>query len=235
MFSAPPVTYVPPTRGAVLRHYEAPPTPYAAGHRGIDLACATGSIVVSSATGTVAFAGKIAGEWYVSIDHEDGIRSTYSYVKVVLVTKGQRVARTAPVARCGSGHPGSSLPTHMHFGMKRGDTYLDPEPMLIAGFRSDYSRLIHLADAASPARSQPPMKSTDRVPEPLRLAAAATIRFPRRQRRPAPTTIPRQQAAAPSPGLSRIPMLRRIRIRMARSSFASVAGRSDPDGSLRAR
>ena len=37
--------YLRPVRGAILRHYEPPPTPYAAGHRGIDMAAPLGTPV----------------------------------------------------------------------------------------------------------------------------------------------------------------------------------------------
>jgi murein DD-endopeptidase MepM/ murein hydrolase activator NlpD len=142
--SAAPDGYIPPLRGPIIRHFEPPPTPYSAGHRGIDIAADAGSVVVASAAGVVAFAGSIAGERFVSIDHPDGIRTTYSFLDAVLVAKGKTVAQGEPIARSGLGHAGSAQP-HLHFGAKIGDEYLDPEALLVSRFRRDYSDLIRLA------------------------------------------------------------------------------------------
>src|SRR6266511_309497 len=81
--------YLRPVRGAILRHFEPPPTPYAAGHRGIDMAAPVGTPVLASNDGVVAFAGPVAGSLFVSIDHADGLRTTYSFLSAVVVKKGQ--------------------------------------------------------------------------------------------------------------------------------------------------
>ncbi|GAC1413570.1 MAG: hypothetical protein NVSMB57_09080 [Actinomycetota bacterium] len=141
----PPVFFVPPVKGAVLRHFEAPANKYSAGHRGLDLGATPGSTVVASAPGTVAFAGRVAGEWYVSIDHSDGLRTTYSFVRSVLVHKGDHVNRKSAIAISGQGHPDASFPPHLHFGMRKGSDYLDPEPYLVAGFRHDYADYVRLS------------------------------------------------------------------------------------------
>ena len=136
--------YLRPVRGAILRHYEPPPTPYAAGHRGIDMAAPVGATVVAANDGVVAFAGPVAGRLFVSIDHADGIRTTYSFLSAVLVKKGQPVERGDPVALSGTGD-GSSPEPHLHFGARTGSDYLDPEPMLLDGLRRDLSQAIRLA------------------------------------------------------------------------------------------
>src|SRR6266496_1525681 len=74
-----------PLRGRVIRGFEPPPSPYEAGHRGIDIAAPFGSNVVAAREGTVAFAGWVAGELFISIDHADGVRTTYSWLSEVLV------------------------------------------------------------------------------------------------------------------------------------------------------
>ena len=43
------VDYIPPLTGPITRHFEKPPTPYSAGHRGIDFGAPVGTIVVSAA------------------------------------------------------------------------------------------------------------------------------------------------------------------------------------------
>jgi murein DD-endopeptidase MepM/ murein hydrolase activator NlpD len=136
--------YQRPVRGAIVRHYEPPPTPYAAGHRGIDMATPVGTPVLAANDGVVAFAGPVGGRLFVSIDHADGIRTTYSFLSLVSVRKGQSVKRGDRVGNSGIGD-GSSPEPHLHFGARIGDEYIDPEPLLVDGLRRDLSQAIHLA------------------------------------------------------------------------------------------
>ncbi|MGH2783668.1 MAG: M23 family metallopeptidase [Actinomycetota bacterium] len=136
--------YLRPVKGAIIRHFEPPPTPYSAGHRGIDMAVPVGTTVLASNDGIVTFAGPVAGELFVSIDHADGIRTTASYLSVILIKKGATVLRGQPIALSGTGHAGSTQP-HLHFGARIGDTYIDPEPLLLDGLRRDPSQAIRLA------------------------------------------------------------------------------------------
>ena len=77
-------------RPEVVRHFEPPPNPYAAGHRGVDLAASPGQAVRASLTGTVGFAGSIGGKPVVTVLH-GGRRTTYEPV-VASVERGQAVA-----------------------------------------------------------------------------------------------------------------------------------------------
>lgn len=139
--------YVQPVRGPIVRHFEPPPTPYAAGHRGVDFGAPAGSTVTASASGTVAFAGSVGGALYVSIDHADGLRTTYSYLSAILVRSGSPVAQGEAIARSGAGHPGATEP-HLHFGVRRGDEYLDPEEILAESLRRNVWRAVALAPDA---------------------------------------------------------------------------------------
>lgn len=130
-----------PVRGRVIRGFEPPPGPYEAGHRGIDIAAPFGSNVTASREGTVAFSGWVAGALFISIDHADGVRTTYSWLSEVLVRKGQQVARGELIGRSGHGHPEVPEP-HLHFGARVGSDYIDPM-LLLEG--ADVSDLIHLA------------------------------------------------------------------------------------------
>jgi murein DD-endopeptidase MepM/ murein hydrolase activator NlpD len=140
--------YLRPVRGAILRHFEPPPTPYAAGHRGIDMRAPVGTPVLAANDGVVAFAGPVAGSLFVSIDHADGIRTTYSFLSVVVAKKGASVRRGDLVAYSGTGD-GSSPDPHLHFGARIGDDYIDPEPLLLDGLRRDLSQAIRLAPDAA--------------------------------------------------------------------------------------
>ena len=139
-------TFVWPLRGPVVRGYEQPSNPYASGHRGIDIGSPVGTPVKAAAPGVVHFAGKVAGSLFVSIDHDGGLQTTYSWVSEVDTKKGASVQKGDVIALSGTGHPGSTEPTHLHFGVKRNGDYVDP--MLYLG-AIDVVDLIHLAPLAA--------------------------------------------------------------------------------------
>ena len=113
----------------VARPFRPPPTPYAAGHRGVDLAGAAGAPVLAAGAGTVAFAGMVAGRPLVSVDHADGLRTTYEPVQPV-VAAGQPVERGSPLGVLLAGHDGCPAEACLHWGLRRGETYLDPLSLL---------------------------------------------------------------------------------------------------------
>jgi murein DD-endopeptidase MepM/ murein hydrolase activator NlpD len=135
--------YAWPVTGPVTRPFEPSATPYSAGHRGIDIAAPFGSPLSASAEGVVAFAGWVAGSQFISIDHPDGVRTTYSWLSSVTVTKGQQVIRGEVIGATGQGHP--EIPrTHLHFGARVGSTYIDPMLLLKRGSVAGLIRLAPL-------------------------------------------------------------------------------------------
>jgi murein DD-endopeptidase MepM/ murein hydrolase activator NlpD len=134
-------TYAWPVVGPVIRGFEEPSGPYAPGHRGIDIAVPFGTAMVAAQDGVVAFAGSVGGSLFISIDHPDGVRTTYSWVSSIAVSKGQRVNRGEVIGLTGHGHPDEDRP-HLHFGARVGTTYIDPMLLLERG---DVSGFIHLA------------------------------------------------------------------------------------------
>jgi murein DD-endopeptidase MepM/ murein hydrolase activator NlpD len=134
-------TYAWPVEGPVIRGFDPPEQPYGTGHRGIDIGADPGTPVRAAEDGVVAFAGPIGGSLFVSLDHADGIRTTYSWLSTVAVSRGQEVLRGAILGTTGGGHPRVE-PPHLHFGARIGETYIDPmtllEPRTLVG-------LIHLA------------------------------------------------------------------------------------------
>jgi murein DD-endopeptidase MepM/ murein hydrolase activator NlpD len=109
----------------VTRPFDPPSGPYAAGHRGVDLAGAPGSPVVAAGDGVVVFAGMVAGRPVVSIDHPNGLRTTYEPVEPS-VAAGRHVARGSPIGTLAGGHTGCPREACLHWGLRRGGTYLDP-------------------------------------------------------------------------------------------------------------
>jgi murein DD-endopeptidase MepM/ murein hydrolase activator NlpD len=134
-----------PVLGPVIGAFEPPETPFGAGHRGIDIAAPLGTLVVAPDAGVVAFAGKVGGELFVTLDHGAGVTSTYSWISAALVRKGDAVARGATIARTGRGHPGAATP-HLHFGVRRDGAYLDPMAFLAPVSVSGFIRLAPLVE-----------------------------------------------------------------------------------------
>ncbi|HEY7281870.1 MAG TPA: M23 family metallopeptidase [Actinomycetota bacterium] len=134
-------TYQWPVHGAVIRPFEQPAGPFSAGHRGIDIAAPFGTPIRAPADGTVSFAGAVAGALFISIDHAAGIRTSYSWVSEISVTKGRSVRAGDVIGKTGQGHPGSDRP-HLHFSARLDGTYIDPMLLLGGGNLDD---LIHLA------------------------------------------------------------------------------------------
>ena len=127
----PPVPWGLPLPGGlpVTRPFEAPPHPYAAGHRGADLRGSPGSVVLAAGDGVVVFAGMVAGRPVISIDHTDGLRTTYEPVDPS-VGAGLRVGRGSPIGTLRPGHPGCPVEACLHWGLRRGQAYLDPLSVL---------------------------------------------------------------------------------------------------------
>ena len=114
---------------SVTRAFEPPPSPYAAGHRGVDLAGTSGQAVLAAGAGVVAFAGTVAGRPVVSVDHPGGLRTTYEPV-TPSVAAGQPLARGTPLGELAAGHAGCPAEACLHWGLRRGEVYLDPLALL---------------------------------------------------------------------------------------------------------
>lgn len=107
----------------VVRAFEPPPVPWASGHRGVDLALTPESPVHAAADGIVVFAGVVVDRPVVSIDHADGIRTTYEPV-VPVVSAGDIVSGGTVIGSVAAGHCDGGC---LHFGARTGpDRYIDP-------------------------------------------------------------------------------------------------------------
>ena len=113
----------------MTRPFDPPPDRYGAGHRGADLAGAPGLPVRAAGDGVVVFAGMVAGRPVVSVDHAGGLRTTYEPVDAV-VGAGQPVARGTVLGTLAGGHAGCPVAACLHWGLRRGEVYLDPLSLL---------------------------------------------------------------------------------------------------------
>ncbi|HKU10099.1 MAG TPA: peptidoglycan DD-metalloendopeptidase family protein [Sinomonas sp.] len=119
-------------RPAVVRTFDPPERPWLSGHRGVDLRATPGQEVRAPASGIVSFVGRVVDRDVVTIDHGNGLRSSFEPVESGLprgaaVTAGQAVGRVAPTPQhCPEGC--------LHWGVRetgdgagpRGTDYVDP-------------------------------------------------------------------------------------------------------------
>ena len=126
------VVYSPPVDNpVVLRGFSAPSGPYGSGHRGVDFAADPDTPIRAAATGTVQFAGTVAGHTWVSIGHSDGLVTSYGPLTEVNVKTGDVVTRGTPLARLAAGGHGlHNNDQGLHFSVRKDGTYLDPLTIL---------------------------------------------------------------------------------------------------------
>jgi murein DD-endopeptidase MepM/ murein hydrolase activator NlpD len=134
-------TYAWPVQGPIFRFFEPPATPFSTGHRGIDIAVSFGTPIQAPASGTVTFAGWVAGSMFMTLDHGDGVKTSYSWLSGFAVPRGSSVDAHQVIAYTGHGHPDVPTP-HLHFSVRVDGVYVDPL-LLLEGV--DLVSLVRLA------------------------------------------------------------------------------------------
>jgi hypothetical protein len=112
-----PPDYRPPVDAPVRDPFRPPATRFGAGNRGLEYATPPGTEVAVVADGEVTFAGAVGGTRHVTVLHDDGVRTSYSFLATVEVVVGQRVRQGTRV--------GTTVGA-LHLGARRGDAYFDP-------------------------------------------------------------------------------------------------------------
>lgn len=121
-----------PDEPEVTRRFDPPDSPWGGGHRGVDLAAPPGTTVLAAGPGVVSYAGVLAGRGVVAVRHDGGLRTTYEPLAVT-VRVGQRVSAGDVLGTLAAGHLGCPRTACLHWGLLRGDTYLDPLSLLGSG------------------------------------------------------------------------------------------------------
>src|SRR5262245_1355118 len=86
-----PPAYAPPVDAVVVDPFRPPATRFGPGNRGLEYGTEPGTPVLAAADGRVTFAGSVAGTLHVTVLHDDGVRTTYSFLQRVDVVVGQAV------------------------------------------------------------------------------------------------------------------------------------------------
>ena len=111
---------------SVVEPFRAPAHAYGAGHRGVDIAAA--GDLRAPADGVVAFAGTVVDRPLLTIDHGNGLVTTFEPVTSTL-TPGSPVHRGDVVAHLAAG--GHAPPGSLHLGVRWNGVYVNP--MLLFG------------------------------------------------------------------------------------------------------
>jgi murein DD-endopeptidase MepM/ murein hydrolase activator NlpD len=116
--------------GDVVRDFA--PVGRFAGHWGVDLAATPGTQARAALGGTVSFSGTVAGVSSVTINHGNGLRTSYSYLGTRSANQGDRVHAGDVIGETGDDRGVGAL----HFSYRQKGQYRDPMAVLLCGSRS---------------------------------------------------------------------------------------------------
>ncbi len=130
---ADPAGWVAPVTPVSVEHpFDPPEQVWSAGHRGVDLSAAPDTVVLAPCTGTVTFAGTVVDRPVLTVSCQDGLRSSVEPV-LATVAVGEPVVPGDPVGTVVTSAATHCAPaTCLHWGVRRGDRYLDPMSLLTA-------------------------------------------------------------------------------------------------------
>jgi Peptidase family M23/PGAP1-like protein len=145
---------IPPVDAPIEAPFVAPTSEFGPGHRGVDYDVPAGSAVRAAGAGSVRFAGSVAGNLAVTVDHGGGLVSTYSILSEIDVSRGQHVDPGTWLGRTARSHPGDG--DGFHFGVKLHGAYVDPSNFLGPLDLGDALHLAPLLEQPSAAAHRPP-------------------------------------------------------------------------------
>jgi peptidoglycan hydrolase-like protein with peptidoglycan-binding domain len=130
-----PVSFLRPVPGPIGDRFGAP---RAGGrqHQGLDFPVAYGTRVGAAGVGTTIFAGLNYGGYgnLVVIQHRLGYTTWYAHLSSITTWVGEQVSGGTRIGYVGS--TGYSTGPHLHFEVRRYNTAVDPEPMLLGAVAS---------------------------------------------------------------------------------------------------
>lgn len=119
-----PLSPKPQVRGA----FAPPAKPWLSGHRGVDLQGTEGAAVLAPTTGVITYSGFLVDRGVITLTTPDGLKISFEPVISPLkvgqtVTQGQSLGVLTGKSHCASAQ---SLALCLHWGVRRGESYLNP-------------------------------------------------------------------------------------------------------------
>ena len=115
------VVFRPPVDAPVLDPFRPPEDGYGPGNRGLEYDTPAGVRVDAAGPGVVVFAGPVAGRSWVTVDHGDGLRTSYGPVTAIAVSVGDVVSRGTRLA---------VTTGPLHFSARVDGVYVDPAELI---------------------------------------------------------------------------------------------------------
>lgn len=111
----------------VVRAFDPPAQPWLSGHRGVDLLALQGAEVLAPIAAVVTFSGVVVNREVLTLMTDEGLRLSFEPVVSSLrvgdlVARGQIIGQVQGPTHCESSVEASCL----HWGVRRGEVYLDP-------------------------------------------------------------------------------------------------------------
>lgn len=149
----------PDGRADVVHEFDPPEQRWHSGHRGVDLAAAEGTEVRAAGSGTVSYAGLLAGLGVVVIQHGT-LRTTYQPV-TASVRVGAVVSSGDPIGTLSGVGSHCAPQACLHWGVVEGDQYVDPLSLITLA----RVRLLPLGDRS--ITGDPPPAAAGRIGWPV--------------------------------------------------------------------
>lgn len=125
------VALTPPVSGETVRRFS---PAHRGGHWGLDLASPWAGTVRAPVSGTVTFAGRVAGRLSVTIAVGNRWRVSLSHLSRVWVSAGQWIEVGGVLGQSGTDHGLAAV----HLSLRINGRYIDPEPALSCGKRTNH-------------------------------------------------------------------------------------------------
>ncbi len=111
-----------PVDAEVVDPFRPPATRFGPGNRGLEYGTVGGENVRAVDGGRVVFAGSVAGAVHVVVDHGEGLKSTYAFLRTAAVVRGQTVAKGQQIGTAAAG---------FHLTARLGGVYVDPRLLFL--------------------------------------------------------------------------------------------------------
>lgn len=116
-----------PVSGQILQEFQPPERAYGSGHRGVDLAATPGEPILAMHSGTVLFAGQVAGIPIISLSTNSGdLRSTYQPVNA-WVTAGETIEQGQTIGYVADRRIDHCAEHCVHVGVRTDTQYFNPQ------------------------------------------------------------------------------------------------------------